>query len=271
MAESVNWCYFVCLWAGSGGLPEAMIPVVKAQLLAFLIYTTPPMLQQQLQGVGQGSGQPEDAIEEEQKEADLAQMLPGPCPVLRRLVAFDPGETMHSVPCQKSHLGLLLCANQMPHITAQFRCLTLQHNSNMLCIHLPIPSTITSRLVHSASQLLTTSTRSGEGQDHRPAFKQHVHFVLGVGAVLAVLQQSLGGWEALETDLLESANLTHQAAELSSRVRSATQVVVDAVLDLLDAGVFRYLTCCCSCVHCWHIPASALNPKSSHLKRSKGI
>ena len=70
--------------------------------------------------------------------------------------------------------------------------------------------------------------------------------MLGVGAVLAVLQQSLGGWEALETDLLESANLTQQAAELSSRVRSATQVVVDAVLHLLDAGVFRYLTCCCT-------------------------
>ncbi|KAL0030409.1 hypothetical protein WJX79_001821 [Trebouxia sp. C0005] len=134
---------------GSGGLPEAMIPVVKAQLLAFLIYTTPPMLQQQLQGVGQGSGQPTDASGEERKEPDVAQMLPGPCPVLRRLVAFDPG------------------------------------------------------------------------------------------AVLAVLQQSLGGWEALETDLLESANLTQQAAELGSRVRSATQVVVDAVLDLLDAGVFR--------------------------------
>ena len=70
-----------------------MIPVVKAQLLAFLIYTTPPMLQQQLQAVGQGSWQPEEASEEEQKEPDLAQMLPGPCPVLRRLVAFDPGQT----------------------------------------------------------------------------------------------------------------------------------------------------------------------------------
>lgn len=62
------------------------------------------------------------------------------------------------------------------------------------------------------------------------------------GAVLEVLQQSLAGWEALETDLLEAANLTQQAAELSERVRSATQVVVDAVLDLLDAGVFRYLS-----------------------------
>ena len=73
----------------------------------------------------------------------------------------------------------------------------------------------------------------------RPCFEQNATSVLGVGAVLAVLQQSLGGWEALETDLLESANLTQQATELSSRVRSATQVVVDAVLDLLDAGVFR--------------------------------
>ncbi len=130
MAEIVNCCHSVCLCAktetftydaGSGGLPEAMIPVVKAQLLAFLIYTTPPMLQQQLQGVGQGSGQPEDASEEEQKEPDLAQMLPGPCPVLRRLVAFDPGQTMHSVPCQSSHLGLLSCANQMPRITAAIK------------------------------------------------------------------------------------------------------------------------------------------------------
>ena len=59
------------------------------------------------------------------------------------------------------------------------------------------------------------------------------------GAVLAVLQQSLAGWEALETDLLEAAHLTQQAAELGERVRSATQVVVDAVLDLLDAGTFR--------------------------------
>ncbi len=62
---------------------------------------------------------------------------------------------------------------------------------------------------------------------------------MAAGAVLAVLQQSLSGWEALETDLLEAANLSQQAAELSSRVRSATQVVVDAVLDLLDAGAFR--------------------------------
>lgn len=61
----------------------------------------------------------------------------------------------------------------------------------------------------------------------------------GVGAVLAVVQQSLAGWEALETDLLEAAHLGQQAAELGSRVRSATQVVVDAVLDLLDAGAFR--------------------------------
>ena len=54
-----------------------------------------------------------------------------------------------------------------------------------------------------------------------------------------MLQQSLEGWEALETDLLEAANLQSEAASLSSRVRSATQVVVDAVLQLLDADAFR--------------------------------
>ena len=59
------------------------------------------------------------------------------------------------------------------------------------------------------------------------------------GAVLELLQQSLEGWEALETDLLEAANLQSEAASLSSRVRSATQVVVDAVLQLLDADAFR--------------------------------
>ena len=66
------------------------------------------------------------------------------------------------------------------------------------------------------------------------------------GAVLAVLQQSLAGWDALETDLLEAASLTQQAAQLSERVRSATQVVVDSVLELLDAGVFRsFKQSCC--------------------------
>lgn len=61
----------------------------------------------------------------------------------------------------------------------------------------------------------------------------------GAGAVLGVLQQSLAGWDALETDLLEAANLTRRAAQLTERVRSATQVVVDAILELLDLGVFR--------------------------------
>ena len=63
--------------------------------------------------------------------------------------------------------------------------------------------------------------------------------MVDVEAVLGVLQQSLEGWEALETDLLEAANLQPQAAALSERVRSATQVVVDAVLHLLDADAFR--------------------------------
>lgn len=55
-----------------------------------------------------------------------------------------------------------------------------------------------------------------------------------------MLQQSLEGWEALETDLLEAAKLQGQAAGLAGRVRSATQVVVDAVLQLLDADAFRH-------------------------------
>ena len=62
------------------------------------------------------------------------------------------------------------------------------------------------------------------------------------GAVLAVLQQSLAGWEALESDLLEAGALPGgQAAQgrVQGGVRSATQVVVDAVLDLLDTGAFR--------------------------------
>ncbi|KAL3136710.1 hypothetical protein ABBQ38_005943 [Trebouxia sp. C0009 RCD-2024] len=133
---------------GSGGLPEALVPLVKAQLFAFLIYTTPALLQQQLQGAGQAPGQAQEAPEEDQV-SDLEQKLPGPCPVLRRLITFDPG------------------------------------------------------------------------------------------AVLGVLQQSLAGWDALETDLLEAANLTRRAAQLTERVRSATQVVVDAILELLDLGVFR--------------------------------
>ena len=141
--------------AGNGGLPEAMIPVVKAQLLAFLIYTTPPMLQQQLQAVGQGAGQPEEASEEEQKEPDLAQMLPGPCPVLRRLVAFDPGQTMPMpiLPCQSSRLRLLSCANQMPHITA-----AIKHALHLL--RGPAVARCASKLFLSASQLHTTSTLS---------------------------------------------------------------------------------------------------------------
>ena len=141
--------------AGSGGLPEAMIPVVKAQLLAFLIYTTPPMLQQQLQAVGQGSGQPEEASEEEQKEPDLAHMLPGPCPVLRRLVAFDPGQPMPILPCQSSRLRLLSCANQMPHFTA-----AIKHALHSL--RGPAFARRASKLFLPAPQLHTTSTLSNE-------------------------------------------------------------------------------------------------------------
>ena len=68
-----------------------LVPIVKAQLLAFLIYTTPALLQQQLQGAGQAPGQAQEGQEEEEL-SDLAQKLPGPCPVLRFLIAFDPSK-----------------------------------------------------------------------------------------------------------------------------------------------------------------------------------
>ena len=67
------------------------MPLVKAQLFAFLIYTTPTLLQHQLQGAGQAPGQAQEGPEEDQV-SDLEQKLPGPCPVLRRLITFDPGE-----------------------------------------------------------------------------------------------------------------------------------------------------------------------------------
>lgn len=66
------------------------MPLVKAQLFAFLIYTTPALLQQQLQGAGQAPGPTQEAPEDDQV-SDLEQKLPGPCPVLRRLITFDPG------------------------------------------------------------------------------------------------------------------------------------------------------------------------------------
>ena len=75
------------------------MPLVKAQLLAFLVYTTPALLQRHLQGLGQPSppGAPGDptnqaAADAQQHQPDLEQLLPGPCPALKRLVAFDAGE-----------------------------------------------------------------------------------------------------------------------------------------------------------------------------------
>lgn len=100
--------------AGSGVLPEAMVPVVKAQMLAFIIYTTPGMVQQQIQGVGQAQGQAENGSEAEQGEPDLEHVLPGPCPVLRRLVTFDPGGTPHHP---------VLCGNTCCSHNAHQQCL----------------------------------------------------------------------------------------------------------------------------------------------------
>ena len=97
--------------AGSGALPEAMVPVVKAQMLAFIIYTTPSMVQQQVQGVGQAQAQAEDGSEAERCEPDLEHMLPGPCPVLRRLVTFDPGWSPHH-PSPTGNTCCSHCAHQ---------------------------------------------------------------------------------------------------------------------------------------------------------------
>ena len=71
---------------------------MKAQLLAFLVYTTPALLQRHLQGLGQPNppGAPGDsttqAEADAQQQPDLEQRLPGPCSALKRLVAFDAGE-----------------------------------------------------------------------------------------------------------------------------------------------------------------------------------
>ena len=66
------------------------MPVVKAQLLAFLVYTTPASLQLQLQGMGPVEQLAEDS-EEELSSVSLEEMLPEPHPVLHRLVSFDAG------------------------------------------------------------------------------------------------------------------------------------------------------------------------------------
>ena len=83
--------------SGSGSLPEALAPLVKAQLLAFLIYTTPALLQEQLQGAGQAPGQAQDGPDH-QHASDIAKALPGSCPVLRRLASFDPGKSFIRLP-----------------------------------------------------------------------------------------------------------------------------------------------------------------------------
>lgn len=65
--------------------------MVKAQLLAFLVYTTPASLQQQLQGMGPEDSTREGEAGQEQGRPSLEEMLPEPCPVLHHLVNFDAG------------------------------------------------------------------------------------------------------------------------------------------------------------------------------------
>ena len=109
------------------------MPLVKAQLLAFLIYTTPALLQQQLQGAGQGPEKAQEGPAEDQT-SELGHKLPGPCPVLRRLITFDPGKALQlllvKLPALKStRNGLLItkcstCAT-WPQSTQCCRCLLL--------------------------------------------------------------------------------------------------------------------------------------------------
>ncbi|KAK9804391.1 hypothetical protein WJX72_010740 [[Myrmecia] bisecta] len=56
------------------------------------------------------------------------------------------------------------------------------------------------------------------------------------GAVLMLLSEGLDGWDALETDLLEAIG---QKQPPETTIRSAAQLVVDAVVALLEADVFR--------------------------------
>lgn len=88
---------------GSGQLSEMLTPMVKAQLLAFLIYTTPATLQLQLQGMG-----PEENLQQDDEAKvapSLEQILPEPCPVLHHLVSFDAGmrHTLSSDPVSCTH------------------------------------------------------------------------------------------------------------------------------------------------------------------------
>lgn len=52
--------------------------------------------------------------------------------------------------------------------------------------------------------------------------------------MLSVLDGALEGWDALDSELREAAGLPSQPEEGGASVRSATQAVVDAVVDLID-------------------------------------
>ena len=80
----------MCVVTGSGELAEVLVPLVKAQLLAFLIYSTPASLQRHLQGMGPDNDL-SDRQYEGQQQASLEELLPQPCPVLHHLVSFDAG------------------------------------------------------------------------------------------------------------------------------------------------------------------------------------
>ena len=144
--------------SGSGSLPEALAPLVKAQLLAFLIYTTPALLQDQLQGAGQAPGQTQDGPDQQQP-SDFAKALPGPCPVLRRLVSFDPSKPLLTLPsmwansqpaiqlgvfckCSCQNFDSVACAAFCTCNAATMNKILLSHGQSHHCVILcPAPST----------------------------------------------------------------------------------------------------------------------------------
>ena len=79
-----------CVSAGIGLHDPGQAPMVRAQLLGWLLFTTPSLLLQQLGAFG--------AADADQLPLDqLQQLLPGPYAVLRYLAAFDAGAFV--VPC----------------------------------------------------------------------------------------------------------------------------------------------------------------------------
>lgn len=75
------------------------------------------------------------------------------------------------------------------------------------------------------------------------------------GAVLKILREALEGWDALESDLAEAAGqvMTPAPGAAARSGRSATQAVVDALVDIVGATSTPYM---------YARPGSALTQRS---------